>query len=80
MKETHEWLKMDVNMTNQELKERGWEKGYNLTAWTEMPGEMDSRAMQQVLLQTSTGGRMGVESGPGASFRSEANQLRSALA
>jgi len=66
--------------TDEEMEKRGWKKGYNLTVWTEMPGEIDSRALQQVLLQNMTGGRMGMkEMGPGASFKTEANQLRKAL-
>ena len=81
IKETHEWLKTDVTMTDEEIEQKGWKKGYNLTVWTEMPGEIDSRGVPLVMLQTATGGRMGlVGMGPGASFRAEANQLRSALA
>jgi len=79
LKETHEWLKGDDDIDDDELEKRGWKKGYNLTVWTEMPGELDSRALKMVLLQTSTGGRLGYQSGPGSSFQSEAKQLRLAL-
>jgi hypothetical protein len=80
LKQVHELLKDDTKLSDEELAKRGWNKGYNLTVWTEMPGEVDSRALYQVLLQVLTGGRMGLtQTGPGFSFRTEARQLREAL-
>lgn len=79
IRETHEWLKGEP-MSNEELATRGWKKGYNLNVWELMPGELDSRAVQQVILQTLTGGRMGiVGTGPGDSIKVEATQIREIL-
>jgi len=80
IRQTHEWLKEP--MSDEELANRGWKKGYNLTVWEEMPGELDSRALlyTRVMLQTFTGGRMGVvETGPGDSIKAEASQIRDIL-
>lgn len=80
LKQAHEWLRNDAKLSDKELDKRGWNRGYNLTVWTEMPGEVDSRALHQVLLQVLTGGRMGLtQTGPGYSFHTEAQQLRRAL-
>ena len=74
----HEWLSTDKDMTDEELEAKGWKKAYNLTAWTEFPGELDSTALQKVLLQHLTGGRLGVTgTGPGTLVKSEADMLRS---
>jgi hypothetical protein len=80
LKQAHEWLKNDAKLSDDELDKKGWNRGYDLKVWTEMPGEVDSRALYQVLLQVLTGGRMGLtQTGPGYSFRTEAQQLRRAL-
>lgn len=80
IQETHEWLKDTRRKTNDELAELGWTRGYDLTAWEEMPGRLDSRAVQQVLLQTITGGRLGITgTGPGYSIKTAASQIRHVL-
>ncbi len=80
VKEVHEWLTGALPKSNEELVQKGWKKGYNLTTWTEMPGEIDSRNISSVILQVMTGGRMGLQNlGPGETFRKEAKQLRSSL-
>jgi len=80
IKELHQYLKGTDDMTEEQQQENGWYKGYNLTVWTEMPGEVDSRSLNEVLLQNLTGGRMGIQNtGPGDSFKAEANQLREAI-
>lgn len=80
IQETHEWLKDPTKKSDDELAELGWRRGYNLTVWEEMPGRLDSRAVQQVLLQTLTGGRLGItETGPGYSLKTEATQIRKVL-
>ena len=57
-----------------------WQKGYDLTVWEEMPGEIDSRDIMKVVLQGLTGGRMGlIGSGPGVSFRMEATKYRETI-
>merc|ERR1711935_50412 len=72
IKQVHEWLKSETPKSPEELGKLGWKKAYNLTVWTEMPGELDSRALTRVLLQNLTGGRMGiVETGPGYSIKEE---------
>lgn len=77
IKQVHEWLKSDTPKSPKELEKLGWNKAYNLTVWEEMPGELDSRAMQKIMLQVFTGGRMGiVETGPGYSIKQEATRLR----
>jgi len=65
--------------TDEELAEMGFQKGYNLTTWEEMPGAVDSNAIKKVLLQVVTGGRMGFVTGPGYSVRQEARGLRDRL-
>lgn len=80
IKETHEWLKVDKDFDDMELEKMNWKKGYNLTPWTQMPGEIDTRAVNKVILQCATGGRLGIsKTGPGDSFRAEVTQLREAL-
>ncbi|CAJ1941337.1 unnamed protein product [Cylindrotheca closterium] len=81
IKQVHEWLKDDQNpMSDEELDKLGWQKGYDLTVWEPMAGDIDSRAIPKVLLQNMTGGRMGiVETGPGQSIKQEATQIRTAL-
>jgi hypothetical protein len=80
IKQTHEWLKDPTPKSPEELAELGWKKAYNLTVWKEMGGELDSRAVQQVMLQNLTGGRLGiVETGPGFSIKTEATQIRKVL-
>merc|ERR1712216_131567 len=48
LKEGHALLKecCENDLSDIELKKRGWEKAYNLTVWTEMPGEIDSRSFK----------------------------------
>lgn len=81
MKEVHEWLgKENVpesGYTENELEGMGFAKGYNLTTWMEVPGEVDSTALPKIMLGALTGGRMGFVTGPGYSFRKEASTLRS---
>ncbi|GFH53032.1 hypothetical protein CTEN210_09508 [Chaetoceros tenuissimus] len=82
LKEGHALLKecCENDLSEIELKKRGWEKAYNLTVWTEMPGEIDSRSIKLALLGILTGGRAGLTgTGPGKIFREEARQLRLAL-
>lgn len=80
LKQTHEWLKDPAPKSDAELAELDWKKGYSLTVWEVMCGELDSRAIQQVMLQTFTGGRLGiVETGPGFSIKAEATQIREVL-
>ena len=79
IKEAHNWLNQDRKFSDEELAEQGWKKGYNLTVWTEMPGEIDPTKLFGFVINIFTGGRSGEPSGPGASFRREASQLRNAL-
>lgn len=80
IKEAHEMLSTPEPLSDVDLAKHGWEKGYNLTAWTEMPGELDSTAIGKLLLQNLTGGRLGlVGTGPGDYFRKEAMQYRNGL-
>ena len=80
IKQTHEWLKDETPKTAEELEELGWKKAYNLTVWEETAGDLDSRAVQRVLLQTMTGGRLGItKTGPGYSIKQEAMRYRSSL-
>ena len=87
IKQTHEWLKggdssssSSSDGTSSLEKEQGWKKGYNLTVWQEMPGEIDSRAIQKIILQIFTGGRLGmVGTGPGVAIKKEASQIRKIL-
>ncbi len=83
LKEAHDWLSKEKvpesGFTDNELAEMGFEKGYNLTVWSEMPGEIDSTVIKKVLLQAVTGGRMGFVTGPGHSFREEAIGIRGGL-
>mmetsp|Transcript_23631 Transcript_23631/g.57945 ORF Transcript_23631/g.57945 Transcript_23631/m.57945 type:complete len:635 (+) Transcript_23631:103-2007(+) len=80
IKQVHEWLKDEARKSDEELAELGWHKGYNLTVWEEMAGELDSRAVSRVMLQVTTGGRMGiVKTGPGQSIKQQATQIRNAL-
>jgi hypothetical protein len=80
IKQTHEWLKDPKPKSAEELAELGWKKSYDLTVWELMCGELDSRAIQQILLQNLTGGRLGiVETGPGFSIKAEATQIRQVL-
>jgi hypothetical protein len=77
IKDAHEWLSTPEPLSDEEIANRGWKKGYNLTAWTEMPGELDSTAIGKLLLQNLTGGRFGFGgTGPGEAFRSEAKKYR----
>ena len=76
IQQTHEWLKDPTPLSDTELEQRGWKKGYNLTIWQEMPGEVDSRARAKVILQVLTGGRMGmVGMGPGIEIKEEASEV-----
>lgn len=86
IQQTHEWLKgggdssSSSDGTSSLEKEQGWKKGYNLTVWQEMPGEIDSRAIQKIILQIVTGGRLGmVGMGPGLAIKKEASQIRKIL-
>ena len=80
IKQTHEWLKDETPKTPEELENLGWKKAYDLTVWEVMAGDLDSRAVEKVLLQTITGGRLGiVKTGPGHSIKHEANRRRSSL-
>jgi len=72
IQQTHEWMTMKEPLSE-------WKKGYNLTVWEEMPGELDATpaTMTRVMLQVLTGGRMGiVGTGPGESIKKEATQIR----
>jgi len=67
-------------LSDEELVERGWKKGYNLTVWQEMPGEVDSSKTGKIILSILTGGRLGLPAtGPGALFQKEASQFRDIL-
>ncbi len=66
-------------MTDQEIEEMGWKKGYNLTVWTDYCSEMNSRTMVNVVTRYVTGGRMGDKVGPGSFVTSEATKLREKL-
>lgn len=83
MKEAHKLLSSkeipSSGFSDDDLTQMGFQKGYNLTVWTEMPGELDSTAVKKVVLQTVTGGRMGIVSGPGYSFKNEVTALRNEL-
>lgn len=80
IKQTHEWLKDETPKTPEELESLGWKNAYNLTVWEEMAGELDSRAVQKIVLQSLTGGRLGiVNTGPGHSIKQEAMMRRSSL-
>jgi hypothetical protein len=77
IKDTHAWLGTPEPLSDEELANRGWKKGYNLTAWTEMPGELNSTAIGKLLLQNLTGGRYGlIGTGPGEAFRVEAKAYK----
>ena len=81
--EAHKWLSSKQTpksgYSNSDLADMGFQKGYNLTAWTEIPGELDSTMIGKLLITIVTGGRMGFITGPGYSFKREAQQLRDAL-
>jgi len=75
----HKWLSGDDPMSDDELSKMGWNKGYSLSTWEEMPGAIDTRDLAPFFEQVLTGGRMGFKSGPSQSFKNEAIQLRSKL-
>jgi predicted aldo/keto reductase-like oxidoreductase len=75
----HKWLSGDDPMSDDELSKMGWNKGYNLSTWEEMPGAIDSRDLAPFFEQVLTGGRMGFKSGPSQCFKNEAIQLRREL-
>ena len=81
MREAHKWLSKEEappsGYNDDDITKMGFRKGYNLTVWEEMPGEVDSTALKKVLLQVVTGGRMGFVTGAGHTFRAEAGMLRS---
>ena len=81
LRETHKWLSAKEGppsgYSDEDLTDLGFAKGYNLTTWEEMPGALDSTALNTVLLQVFTGGRMGPTTGPGYSFYKESDELRS---
>mmetsp|Transcript_16396 Transcript_16396/g.18692 ORF Transcript_16396/g.18692 Transcript_16396/m.18692 type:complete len:633 (+) Transcript_16396:125-2023(+) len=83
LREVHNWLSSKKQPTleysDHDLSQMGFQKGYNLTVWMEVPGELDSTALGKLLLQHLTGGRMGFVTGPGHSFRMEAEMLRSSV-
>ena len=83
LNEVHNWLSSketpESGYSDEDLVKMGFAKGYNLTAWTEIPGELDSTMIGKLLVTVFTGGRMGFVTGPGSSFRKEAKQLRDAL-
>jgi hypothetical protein len=80
LREAHKWLNTEAEFSSDDLKQMGFEKGYNLTTWEEMPGEIDSTAIMKVVLQVLTGGRLGFsDTGPGYSIRKQADLLRLAL-
>ena len=83
LKEAHKWLSSKEGppsgYSDDDLAEMGFQKGYNLTAWTETPGEVDSTMLKQILITTLTGGRMGLVSGPGPLFEKEAELVKGAL-
>lgn len=56
--ECHLWLRKDEKYSHKERKLRNWDCAYNLTVWEEFPGESISN--RKILLQSITGGRMGV--------------------
>jgi predicted aldo/keto reductase-like oxidoreductase len=70
--EVHGWLtKESADLTEAERRERGWERAYDLTVWTEYPG---NPTVSGVLLQNLTGGRMGI-TGTGPSIKSSAEAI-----
>ena len=81
LKEVHDILGKDntpeTGHSDEDLERMGYAKGYNLTAWMEIPGEMDSTGIKKLMQQIFTGGRSGFVTGPGYSFRKEAEFLRS---
>ena len=76
LKECHSWLNSGVTYTDEELNEKGWSRGYNLTVWEEFPGEAISPG--KVLLQAVTRGRAGITgTGPTEQSGNESSSLRS---
>lgn len=77
IQQTHEWLSTDKYLTDAEIEAKGWKKGYNLTVWTEIPGELDATVMSKLMQQIVTGGRMGITgTGPGFQVKTESSLLR----
>ena len=83
LKEVHKWLSAKEGppsgYSDDDLTDMGFQKGYNLTVWADTPGELDSTMINKLILNTLTGGRMGIVSGPGYSFEKEAENLRKVL-
>ena len=79
LKEVEIWLGTDEPLSDEELAAKGWKKGYNLTVWTEMPGEIDPTKLLAFVFDLLTGGRLAKPSGPGAAFRKQASQLRNLI-
>jgi hypothetical protein len=80
IKEMHELFSTEEPLPDKELEAKGWKKGYNLSVWTEMPGEIDSRAISKIIIQTFTGGRMGVtKTGPGNYIKTQSALIREML-
>ncbi len=80
IKEMHELFSTEEPLSDKELEAKGWKKGYNLSVWTEMPGEIDSRAISKIIIQTFTGGRMGVtKTGPGNYIKTQSALIREML-
>jgi hypothetical protein len=77
LKECHSWLNSsNGTFTNEDLAQKGWERGYNLTVWEEFAGEIITPG--KVLLHAVTRGRAGITgTGPSAKSAEEASSLRS---
>mmetsp|Transcript_5968 Transcript_5968/g.8764 ORF Transcript_5968/g.8764 Transcript_5968/m.8764 type:complete len:665 (+) Transcript_5968:23-2017(+) len=77
LKECHSWLNSsNGTLTDEQLEDKGWGRGYNLTVWEEFAGE--SITAGKVLLQAVTRGRAGITgTGPSAKSAEEAASLRS---
>jgi hypothetical protein len=71
LNEVHNWLKKGSTLSDEERKELGWTKGYNLTTWEEFPTEVIT--VSRILLS-----RMGIVNGGGKSEDAvkEANAMR----
>ena len=79
LKEVESWVGTDEPLSDEEQAARGWTKGYNLTVWPEMPGDVDPTKLLEFIINVFTGGRWTKPVGPGAAFRKEASQLRNLI-